>query len=118
MKPLADILKERIELSERNPQGLKIFYATQGKELAKKRNFAIKCFTDRINKDRKASGLKDLPFVAISQKLYCLREIEDLKWMWKLCAKYATTFAKEKDIKGRPLRHTFSECFFGSLKIK
>lgn len=112
---IGDILQDRIKQYEKlGGEALKI----ESKDYQKKWAFAVKCFTDRINKDRKASGLKPLTFIAVRQKLVALREIDDLRWFYRECLRYSTTYAKEKDIKGKPLRHTFSQCFFGSLRIK
>lgn len=113
---IGDILTKQLSLAEKNPEALKQFYVQQSKEETKKRNFAIKCFQDRVNKDRKQSYQKALPFIVFYQKLYALKEIYDLKWFWVVCTKYSNTYRKERDIKGKPIRNSFSACFFGALK--
>lgn len=116
---LGDILKDRIK---RFPVGsdkeCEEYFSFRSNEYQKKWNFAVKCFQDKINKDRNSSNLKPLPFIAVRQKLIALWEIDDLRWFYRECIRYSTTYAKEKDIKGNPLKNTFSQAFFGALKIR
>jgi len=107
---IADILKERIEAFKTNPE---LAMKVKGKEYQKNWNFAVKCFQDRINKDRKKAKQTDLPFIVIRQKLVALKEIDDLRWFYRECLKYAGTYPK-----GSKIRNTFSKAFFGALKVK
>ena len=63
MTSLGDILKDRIKDNENCQNGLENYFLVREKEYKKNWNFAVKCFQDRINKDRKASDLKPLPFI-------------------------------------------------------
>ena len=108
MNSLSDILKERIEQFEKNPQA---YLKNKSTAYQKDWNFAVKCFQDRINKDRKKAKQTDLPFIAVRQKLVALKEIDDLRWFYRECVKYAGTYPK-----GSKIRNTFSKCFFGALK--
>lgn len=118
MTNIKDILLERLKLAEQNPEAFKEFYKNQSKEETKKRNFAIKCFQERINKDRKECDLKPIPFMAVYSKMNALKEIQDFRWFWVVCSKYSKTYRKERDIKGRPIRNQFSTVFFGALDCK
>lgn len=107
MQSIGDILKSRIEAFKNNPvEALKFI----GKDYQKKWNNGVKYFVIEINKDRKKEGLKDLSFVAVRQKLVALKEIDDLRWFYYHCKKYAHT----KDKQGN--QNSFSKCFFGALK--
>lgn len=116
MQTIKNILLERLKHAEQNPEVLQQFYKNQSKQDNKKYNDAVQCFQKRLNRDRKHCGLKDVPFIAVRMKLYALKEITDLRWFWIVCTKYSNTYRKEKDIKGKPIRNTFSGCFFGALK--
>lgn len=110
MESLADILKERIEQFNKNPvESLKLKGKERNKEYAK----AVKCFQDRINKDRKKDKQEPVPFIAVRMKLSALKEVDDLRWFYRECLKYAGTYPK-----GSRIRNTFSKAFFGALKCK
>lgn len=103
MKTLSDILQDRIKAFSENPEkALKL----KSVEYNKKWNYAVRCFQEAINKERE----KPIPFVAVRMKLLALREIDDLRWFFYHCKKYAKT----KDKQGN--QNTFSKCFFGALK--
>jgi hypothetical protein len=106
---IGDILKQKLEAYARNPQEA---VRNDGKKYQKDWNFAVKCFQERINKDRKAEGKPLVAFMAVRMKLVALREISDLKWLYLVCLKYSKT----KDKQGN--QNTFAKCFFGSLKVK
>lgn len=106
---LGDILKERIEAYKVNPQEAE---KRRGKEYQKQWSFGVKCFQEQINKDRKRENKPEVPFIAVRMKLIALQEINDLRWFFYHCKKYAGT----KDKQGRA--NTFSKCFFGALKTK
>jgi len=104
---IGDILQEKLKNFQKNPEkALK----EKGTEYQKKWAFGVKCFQVAINEERKKEGLKELPFIAIRQKLVGLREIDDLRWFFYHCKKYAKT----KDKNGK--WNTFCKCFFGALK--
>lgn len=109
---ISDILLERLILAEQNPLLLKEFYKNQSKEDKKKYNEAIECFRVRLNKDRRGTKYKDLTFMPVRMKMYALKELDDLKWAWKVCATYATT----RDKLGN--RNTFSKAWFGMFDTK
>lgn len=110
MNKLSDILLDRIKDYEKSPKALELFLKNKGKEYNKDWAFAVQCFQKKINQDRNKDGLPPLPFMAIRQKLLALAEIDDARWFFRECQKYATT----KDNQGN--KNTFSKCFFGSLK--
>ena len=58
-------------------------------------------FHRRINAERKASGMKELPMRAIGVKTSHL-SLEDMSYLLKKCSQSSN----------------FSRCFFGSLKVK
>lgn len=106
---LSELLKQRIEAFEKNPQqALK----EKGKQRNKDYAYAVKCFQERINKDRLKAKQKPLPFVAIRMKLIGVKEVDDLRAWYKKCLDYSYTKDKKT---GK--RKTFSQCFFGGLKI-
>lgn len=110
MLDLADILKKRIERFEKNP---KEYLELKGKLYNKKWNDAVKCFQDRINKDRKKEKRPEIEFLPVRQKLVVLKEIDDLRWFYKQCLEYSYT----KD-KATGKRNTFSRGFWGATKIR
>ena len=110
METLADILKQRIEQFEKNPQD---YLKNKGKQHNKDWNFAVNCFKERINKDMKKAKRPEYDFIVIRQKLLALKEIDDLRWFYRECLKYSGTYPK-----GSKIRNTFSKAFFGALKIK
>jgi hypothetical protein len=112
MLSLKDIVLERLQERTKNPEALKQFYKQQSIENNKKRAFAVQCFQQRINKDRKKEGKPEVTFMAVRMKLIALYEINDLRWYYICCLKYART----KDLTGK--RNTFSKCFYGGLKLK
>lgn len=107
---LQDIIKQRIEEFERNPQN---YLKVKGKERNKEYNNAVKCFQDRVNVDRKKAKQKDLPFMAIKMKLAGIKEVDDLRAWYKKCLDYSYT-RDPKTLK----RKSFSQAFFGGLKCK
>lgn len=114
MISIQDILKDKFDQYQKNP-----IEASQlhGLEYGKKWNEAVQFFQIRINKDRKKDKKLPIPFIAVRMKLVALREIDDLRWFYRECVRYATTY-QENRINGRPIRNTFSRCFYGALKIK
>ncbi len=58
-------------------------------------------FHKRINAERRASDMKELPMAAIAVKTSHL-SVEDLAYLLKRCSQSSN----------------FSRCFFGSLKVK
>lgn len=107
---LQDIIKQRIEEFEKNPQK---YLKVKGKEYNKKWNEAVEYFRQRINKDMRKEKRKEYEFMPIRMKLQALREIDDLRWFYRECLKYAGTYPK-----GSRVRNTFSKAFFGALKCK
>lgn len=107
---LADILKERIEQFEKNPQA---YLKVKGKEYNKKWNEAVEYFRQRINKDMRKEKRKEYEFMPIRMKLQALREIDDMRYFYNECLKYSYTKDKKT---GK--RNTFSKCFWGALKVK
>ena len=73
---------------------------------------AVKCFQDRINKDRKKEKKELVPFMAVKMKLVGVRELDDLRAWYKTCLDYSYTRDKVT-LK----RKTFSQCFFGGTKV-
>jgi len=103
---ISSILENRISLYNQNPEkALK----EKSTEYQKKWNEGVRCFQEEINKDRKKANLPPLPFIAIRVKLVALKEIDDLRWFFYHCRKYAKT----KDKLGK--WNSFSKCFFGAL---
>jgi len=107
-----DILLDRLQNAQKNPEELALFYKNQSKEHNKKWNFGVQCFQKRINKDRAKEGGKPVTFMAVRNKLLALYEINDLRWFYMHCLKFSYT----KDLQGK--RNTFSRGFFGLLKVK
>lgn len=104
---LGDILKERIEAYKENlEKALKL----KSTEYQKKWNEGVSFFQFEINKDRLKEKRLLLPFIVVREKLVALKEIDDLRWFFYHCRKYATT----KDKTGK--QNTFSKAFFGALK--
>ena len=111
---IQDILKARFEEYSKNPV---YTLKNKSKEYNKKWNEAVNFFTLRINQDRKKAKLKEVNFIQVRMKLMALKEIDDLRWFYRECLKYSNTYQK-KLINGKPVRNTFSRCFYGALKIK
>ena len=111
---LQDILKQRLEDYKQNPQqSLKI----KGKEYQKKWNEAVGYFRIKINKDREKEKLPEVSFIQVRMKLVALKEIDDLRWFYRECIRYSNTYQK-KLVNNKPIRNTFSRCFYGALKVK
>lgn len=109
MLDLASILKDRIEAFKADPKkALKL----KSVEYQKHWNYGVKCFQVAINEDREKEKLEPVEFMAVRQKLVALKEIDDLRYFFHQCKKYAKT----KDKSGK--QNTFSRCFFGALKTK
>jgi hypothetical protein len=106
MKSIGDILQDRLKESKNTELQF------LNKDYQKKWAFGVQCFQKVINAERKKDGLKPLSFIAVRQKLVALREIDDLRWFFYHCKKYAET----KDKNG--VINTFSKCFFGALDCK
>lgn len=104
---ISSILKDRIEAFKKDPEKT---LKDKGTDHQKKWAYGVKCFQEEINKERKKEGRTELSFIAIRQKLVALREIDDLRWFFYHCKKYAKT----KDRDGN--WNTFAKCFFGALK--
>jgi hypothetical protein len=111
---IQDILKQRLT-DYQNDTGKA--FVSKSVEYNKKWNEAVEFFRIRINKDRKKDKKSDATFIQIRMKLIALKEIDDLRWFYRECIRYSNTYEK-KLINGKPVRNTFSKCFFGALKIK
>lgn len=107
---IGDILKERIEAFKANPE---LAMKVKGTQYQKDWAFAVNCFKERINKDRRKEKKPEVTFIQVRQKLLALKEIDDLRWFYRECAKYAGTYPK-----GSKVRNTFSKAFWGALKCK
>ena len=104
---ISDILAKRIQDFKSDPeQALK----TKSIKYSKQWNYGVKCFQVELNNERKKSMLPELSFIAVRSKLVALKEIDDLRWFFYHCRKYAKT----KDKQGK--WNSFSKCFFGALK--
>lgn len=106
---IGNILEQKLKNFEKNPE---ITLRKKGTEYQKNWNFGVKCFQVEINKEREKEDLEPFEFIVIRQKLVGLREIDDLRWFFYHCKKYAKT----KDKTGK--WNTFGKCFFGALKTK
>lgn len=106
---LQEILKSKIIAFETDP---KKSLEVQGKDYSKRWAFAVQCFQKEINKDRKKDGKAPVNFISVRMKLAAIKEIDDLRWFFRECKKYAAT----KDEEG--IKNTFSKCFYGALKLK
>ncbi len=114
MYSIQDILKERIEQFQKNPE---LALKTKSKEYQKKWSEGVEYFRLMLNKERKKAKLPPLAFIVVRQKLVALREIDDLRWFYRECIKYSNTYQKNL-VNGKPVRNTFSRCFWGALKVK
>lgn len=112
MKSLGDIISERLLDNLKYPEELKEYYKEQSKEETKKRNHAIDCFRNRVNKQRQLHGYKPLSFLAVKMKMYAFKELDELRWFWKYCEDNGQKFDKD----GK--KYTFSRIFFASLDTK
>jgi hypothetical protein len=112
MQSIGDILKERLESFQKNPE---LSLKQKSKDYQKKWNEGVEFFRIKINQDRKKDKQLPLPFIAVRQKLVALKEIDDLRWFYLQCVKYSNTYQKLL-VNGKPVRNTFSRCFFGALK--
>jgi len=112
MISFGDILKERLQSAQKNPEELALFYKNQSKEHNKKWAFGVQCFQKRINRDRAKEGGKPVTFMAVRNKLLALYEINDLRWAYRECLRYSTT----RDDTGK--KNTFAKGFYGMFKIK
>ena len=111
---IGDILQQRLEAYKNNPQD---FEKKRSKEYQKCWNDGVNHFKLWIDKDLKKEKKPPIPFIAVRQKLLALKEIDDLRWFYIQCIKYSNTYQK-KLVNGKPVRNTFSRCFYGALKIK
>ena len=107
-----NILKERLESFSKNPE---LSLKQKNKDYQKKWSEAVEFFRIKINQDRRKAKQAELPYIAIRQKLVALKEIDDLRWFYLQCVKYSNTYQKLL-VNGKPVRNTFSRCFFGALK--
>ena len=113
-KTIQDILLERFKEYGNNPEAT---LKSKSKEYSKKWNEAVNFFVLRINVDRKKAKKPFVTFIQIRMRLVALREIDDLRWFYRECIRYSNTYEK-KLVDGKPVRNTFSKCFFGATKIK
>lgn len=111
---IQDILKARFEEYSKNPEAT---LKQKGKEYNKKWNEAVNFFVLRINVDRKKAKKPFVTFIQVRMRLVALREIDDLRWFYRECLRYAGTYEK-KLVNGKPVRNTFSKCFYGATKIR
>lgn len=111
---IGNILKERFESYSKNPE---LSLKQKNKEYQKKWNDGVEFFRKMLNKERAKAKLKPLPFIAVRSKLVALKEIDDLRWFYLQCIKYSNTYQKTL-VNGKPVRNTFSKCFWGALTIK
>ena len=109
---IGNILKERLESFSKNPE---LSLKQKSKDYQKKWNEAVEFFRIKINQDRRRAKQPELPYIAIRQKLVALKGIDDLRWFYLQCVKYSNTYQKLL-VNGKPVRNTFSRCFFGALK--
>lgn len=109
MFSIGDILQLKQEAYKANPL---LASKLEKTKYNKDWNNGVACFQKAINTERKKDKLPPLEFIAIRQKLLALKEIDDLRWFFYHCRKYAKT----KDKQGR--QNTFCKCFFGALKLK
>lgn len=114
MESLSNILQERLLAYQNNP-----VEAEKRRSVAynKAWNKAVNFFVLRINKDNKKEKKAPTKFIAVRMKLLALREIDDLRFFYRECAKYAGTFQKER-VNGKPVRNTFKRAFYGALRIR
>lgn len=108
MLNISDILKDRIKSFAESPEKS---LERKSVEYQKKWNEGVKCFQTEINKERKKDKMSEVPFIAVRQKLVALKEVDDLRWFYYHCKKYAKT----KDKLGN--WNTFGKCFFGALRV-
>lgn len=111
---IQDILKQRFAEYQKDPQET---LKKKSKEYQKNWNDAVNYFLLRINKDQKKQGKPEYTFIRIRMRLVALREIDDLRWFYRECLRYSNTYEK-KLVNGKPVRNTFSKCFFGATKVK
>jgi hypothetical protein len=111
---IADILQQRLQAYKDNPLEAE---KKRGKEYQKCWNDGVQYFQLWINKDRKKEGKPPITFMAVKMKLLALKEIDDLRWFYRECIKYSNTYQKLL-VNGKPVRNSFSRCFYGALKIK
>ena len=114
MIEIGDILRERLQAYQNNPLEAE---KKKSKEYQKCWNDGVQHFQLWINKDRKKEGKTPTTFMAVKMKLLALKEIDDLRWFYRECIKYSNTYQKLL-VNGKPVRNTFSRCFYGALKIK
>lgn len=114
MDSISHILQERLLAYQNNP-----VEAEKRRSVAYNKAWAeaVNYFVERINKDNKKEKRPPTTFIAVRMKLVALREIDDLRWFYRECLKYSYTYQKVL-VKGKPVRNTFSRCFYGALKIK
>lgn len=106
---IQNILLKRIEEYKNNPA---LSNKQKSTEYQKQWAKGVQFFQIEINKERKKDKMPEVSFIAVRQKLLALKEIDDLRWFYYHCKKYANT----KDKQGN--KNSFSKCFFGSLKCK
>ena len=105
---IGDLLQKRLEAyAHSKPEEV---LKRENAEYQKRWARGVQFFVDAINKDRKGTGYPPVPFIVVRQKLVALKEIDDLRWFYFHCQKYAKT----KDAEGN--WNTFSKCFWGALK--
>lgn len=109
MQTMASILQAKMEMYHKNPEK---FLKNKSTEYNKKWNEGVQFFQIAINKDRKKDGIPEASFISVRNKLLALAEVDDLRWFYYCCQKYAKT----KDKNGK--QNTFSRCFYGALRVK
>lgn len=109
---IQDILKQRLQDYHNDTQKA---FVSKGKEYQKNWNNAVGFFRIKINKDREKAKLPEVSFIQVRMKLVALKEIDDLRWFYRECLRYSNTYEK-KLVNGKPVRNTFSKCFWGALK--
>ena len=114
LNSIKDILIQRLKEYQESPEKA---FKLKSIEYNKKWNEAVEFFRLKINQDRKKEKLKPVNFIQVRMKLIALREIDDLRWFYRECIKYSNTYQKTL-FEGKPIRNTFSRCFYGSLKIR
>ncbi len=111
MNSIGNILLSRMSAYTKDAKGIEEAIKARGKEYNKRWNQGVQYFQKEINKDRVRDGLKPIGFMPVRMKLIALKEIDDLRWFFFHCKKYAKTKDKEGNW------NSFSKCFWGALDI-
>lgn len=97
------------DFAEKPEETLKVISKEKNKDYAK----AVKCFQDRINKDRKKEKKPEVTFMQVRMRLIALKEIDDMRTFYKECLRYAGTKDKKT---GK--RNSFSRMFWGATRVR